>query len=196
MFMKPANTKIWGILLVYITVTNCSYGDINDDLKEVNTKFTYHGKPIHPAIIEEFSPWLSDPDKPITITLDVAAAEGTNEYLADNVEVKDNGYVFYRHQDKKECFYYKWLGELNDHLHVLEVGEGGGGSGDFKSLFFVRFDVGEGYMPEGKKYARLLISIVRNYALGDKDKGEIKLLANHVVIGKSQYRSSTIMLDF
>ncbi|MFA5160605.1 MAG: hypothetical protein WC484_08915, partial [Candidatus Omnitrophota bacterium] len=104
-------------------------------------------------------------------------------YPADN-EGKQTG----------EFFCYERLGKLNNGLHVLKVSNSGGGSGTFMDLFFVRFDKGNGYTRDGEKYDQLLMSIVRQYPLGDRDDGEIKVLGDHVVVGRSRYRGEDVTL--
>jgi hypothetical protein len=79
---------------------------------------------------------------------------------------------------------------------VLETGEGGGGSGIFMDLFFVRFDIGEGYTEEGSKNSRLLMTVVRIFSLGDRDDGEIEVLADRVIVGKSRYRKAPAVITW
>ncbi len=169
---------------------------IKDILSEANENFTYKGKPIHPALIREFEGWMSDSWMPITVSVDVIAAEGTNECFEDDVEIRDNGYIFFQREGERDYCYYKWLGRLNNGLHVLDFGEGDGGSGVFQDVFFVRFDTDKGITPEGEPYDRLLMSIVRKHGLGDRDNGEIKVLPDRVILGKSKYREEPLILTF
>jgi hypothetical protein len=182
------------LVILWFSVAFAASG-IDQELLEANTHFTYKAKPIHPGLIEEFNTWLSDDNNPITISVDVVAASDTNEYSDSYVELKPNGYVFIN-KENGEYFYYKWLGRLKNGLQVLEVAEGGGGSGEFKSLFFVKFDKGIGITPEGKQYDRLLMTIVRTYTLGDRDSGRISVSPDKVILGKSQYRDKPVILRF
>jgi len=191
-----AKTVMAIIILAFFYHSSVFAGsNIDNALLEANSRFTYNKQPIHPGLVAEFNSWTSDNWKPVTISVDVSAAYGTNEY-ADDVEVKDNGYVYLKKEGDGEYFYYKWLGRLNNGFHVLEVGEGGGGSGIFTSLFIVKFEKGYGFTPEGQKYERLLMSIVRNETLGDRDDGKITVLPDRVVLGKSQYRDKPVVLEF
>ncbi len=167
-------------------------------IQEANKNFTFKGKPIHPGLIKEFAGWISDSWQPITTSVDIAAAFDTNEYFDSEVEVKDNEYIFWQEEGRGEYFYYKWLGQLKNGLHVVETGDGGGGSGIFQDIYFVRFDVDEGLDPEGKKYNRLLMTVVSNHALGDRDDGEIKVISeeNKVILGKSKYRDKQVVIEF
>lgn len=172
-------------------------GTIEEVLWEANENFTHKGELIHPGLIQEFSGWISDSWMPITVTVDIAAASGSNEYFDDDVEFKGDGSIFFQKKGQREYFYYKWLGRLRNGLHVLETGEGGGGSGIFKNIYFIKFDIGKGYTPEGKEYDRLLMTAVRNYMLGDRDDGDISVSPeqNKVTIGKSKYRQEPVILD-
>lgn len=156
--------------------------DIDRAFKEANAKFTFQGKPIHPGLVQEFECWFSDPGMPTTISVDVAARHG-NEYFEDDVKVQKDGSVLLKKEESEgPYFFYKWLGKLTNDIHVLEVGESGGGSGVFGDLFFVRFDKGEGLTSEGLKYSRLLMTIVRHYSLGDRYEGKIELRGEKVIV--------------
>ena len=65
-------------------------------------------------------------------------------------------------------------------------GDSGGGSGVFEDLVFVRFNMGEGINLDGQKYKQLLMTVVREYALGDRyfgiGKGEVKVFPDKVFI--------------
>jgi hypothetical protein len=159
---------------------------------EANANFTYQGVSIHPKLVQKFASWESDKSVPKVIMVDVAAAFDTNEYFSAE-----------RYEDKRVCydvdsgfFCYEWLGKLANGLHVLRIYDNGGGSGTFQTLFFVKFDKGEGYTEDGKKYERLLMSIVRQYTLGDRDDGEIKVLGDRVVVDRSKHRDQDVTLTF
>ena len=76
MHMKVA--IFFALLLLPVATT---FADVQNDLQEVNQKFTYHAKPIHPGLVQEFSSWISDPGMSATISVDVVAEHG-NEYSA------------------------------------------------------------------------------------------------------------------
>ena len=164
----------------------------SEQLAEANAKFTYQHKPIHPGLLEEFESSIADSGEPTTISVDIAAKHG-NEYFDDDVSVKD-GVVFLKKADGS-YFCYKWLGKLNNDLHVLDVGDSGGGSGVFGNLLFVRFSISEGYY-KGDEYKRLLMTVVGTYGLGDRDDGKVTVLTDRVVIGKSKYREKEVVLKF
>ena len=74
------------LLFATMTVTSCGVSGKSpigsspgERLPEWETNFTFNGKSIHPAIIHAFEGWISD-GGPIVVAIDVAAAEGTNQY--------------------------------------------------------------------------------------------------------------------
>lgn len=210
---------IYVVMFLFVVIASHTPGHVRetekDDSKmlqqvliEVNEKFTYKGKPIHPGLVREFEAWLSD-GTPTTISVDILAAESSNEYYEDDVEVRDNGFVrikeehFFTDRDKIITHYeYKWLGKLKNNLHVLDTLDWGGGSGIFEHLLFVKFDVDEGFTDlrvDGNiRYNRLLMTVVRVHHVGDRDDGEITVLPeqNKVILGKSRYRKEPVILTF
>ena len=194
------NKKQLIVLTTTVSVFLCyssafAKSNIDNAILEANSHFTYNKQPIHPGLVKEFNCWISDSGKPTTISVDVAAEHG-NEYFESEVKVKENGYVYFQKEGENEFFYYKWLGKLNNGLHVLETGESGGGSGIFMGIMIVKFEKGYGLTSEGQKYDRLLMSIVRNESLGDGDNGKITVLPDRVILGKSQYRDKPVILEF
>lgn len=187
---------IVAIAVVFFYGSFVSAGNIDNAILEADGHFTYNKQPIHPGLVAEFNPWMSDTWKSVTISVDLLSAYGTNEYFEDNVKIKENGYIYLQKDEESEYFYYKWLGKLNNGLHVLEVGEGGGGSGVFMGLMIVKFEKSSGFTPGGQKYDRLLMSIVRNESLGDRDDGKITVLPDKVILGKSKNRDKPVVLEF
>jgi hypothetical protein len=154
----------------------------SSDLQEVNNKFKLRGAPINPKIIEEFIPWDSD-NKPSIMSVDMAVSNaGTNRYYVgespildkfDFISVKetnctDNSFVIFK---------YKWLGKLQNDIHVIEYINDGSFSGVFISLVFVKFKI-DSYNSNGKKYKQLLMTNVASYGLGDRTENNIKLYKN------------------
>ncbi len=196
--------KINGVLMilsvVFVVGGLPAWGQDNKgNLAEADAGFSYAGKPINPKLVQKFSSWESDKSMPKVISVDVAAAFGTNEY-SDRSRRKGANVCF----DTKDSngmedggfFCYEWLGRLKNGLHVLKISDNGGGSGIFQELFFVKFDKGEGYLEDGEKYERLLMSIVRQYTLGDRADAKIDVSDDRVVIGKTRYQDQDVVLTF
>ena len=178
---------IWGVIPPALA-------DIQQDFKEANEHFSLHGKPIHPGLVQQFMSWLSDPGEPTTISVDVAA-EHPNQYDDADVEISNKNICTKPSKDG-DYFCYEWLGKLANGLHVLSIAASGGGSGIFEDLVFVRFDVGDGINLDGNKYKRLLMTVVREYGLGDRDDGRIQVLPDRVIVGKSQSRDKDVAVTF
>jgi len=175
-------------ILVSIFLCFCFSG-----FAESNENFIYKGKPIHPKLIYEFSNWMSDYRPPVVKTVDITAAYDTNEYQLDEID-KRNNWWFYEEIEKDgditlyESFGYRWLGKMENGIHVLETGSSGGGSGFFMDLMLIKFSEGE-VLWEGKQEKQLLMSIVGTYSLGDRYEGDIKVYPNKVFIPASERNS-------
>ncbi|MCP4651316.1 MAG: hypothetical protein GY853_14705 [PVC group bacterium] len=191
--------KIVVFLVCSILITSPAIA--SEQLFEVNSKFTYKNKPIHPFLIGQFSNWCSDYRPPMTKTVDISAAFDTNQYQLSEIKKRndwlfsekverDGGFRFY------ESFHYHWLGKMENDVHVLEAGANGGGSGFFMDLIFVRFSEDE-IMWENKREKQLLMSVVGIYSLGDRYDGDIKVYADKVVIpvSKGQFGGGSIEKD-
>lgn len=183
--------KIYLLLISIIVFTN--YASANEMLDEVNANFTYKGEPIHPRLIHEFSNWLSDGVSPVVTTIDIIAAFDTNEYPQSELKKRDE-WIYSETEEMDgdvrlyESFDYKWLGKMDNDIHVLETGSSGGGSGFFMDLMLIRFSEGE-ILVENKQEKQLLMSIVGIYSLGDRYDGDIKVYSDRVVVpaSKNQY---------
>ncbi len=187
--------KFFILALMIGYVFQISYAQVNIEsaLKEANDKFTYQGKPIHPGLIQQFMSWISDPGEPTTISVNVSAKH-PNQYGDDEVDVKAKNICTKPDKDG-ESFCYQWLGKLANGIHVLSTGEITGGSGDFEDLVFVRFNIGEGINLYGQKYKQLLMTVVREYALGDRYGGDIKVLPDKVLIKASTNTSNDQVIN-
>lgn len=164
----------------------------NDYFNEVNQSFTYKGKPMHPFLLGTFENWSSDGSAPIVTVVDVAAAYDTNQYPLDEIKAENGWIGAIQDEDDNqpgfEQFSYKWLGKINDDIHVVEIGNSGGGSGFFMDLYFVKFSKAVINVDE-QSHDQILMHIVRKYPLGDRYEGEIKISANKVFIPKGIYPS-------
>ncbi len=164
-------------------------------LAEARKGFIYRGQPIHPKLVHEFSPWLSD-RRPITLVVDVAAAAGSDEYHDADVTVTGRD-VRCRHgvdasaggTPIERWVAYERLGVTADGTVALRVREWNNhGTGVWTTLLLVRFEQGTGYDAEGKAYDQLLMKHVRSINLGDRDECAIAVEAARVVVGPSTGR--------
>jgi hypothetical protein len=157
--------------------------------------FRFHSKPIHPLLIKQFEPWISDSRPPITVEVNLTAAWDSNEYSAD-FKTGSNGVVSV-HLPDSATYAYQHLGILRDDIHVLRTFDSGGGSGLFEALLFVRFRTGTTYLADGiNQGQQVFLRVLRRFPLGDRDAAEVELKQDHVVVGKSRYRENPVVLNF
>jgi hypothetical protein len=156
------------------------YGSRREVLAEAQTRFTYEGKAIHPAIVQAFSARLSDSATAV-MAMDVAAATDSNQYRHPVRTGKGGLHEITLETDadsgQQATFGYWYLGTLRGGVQVLETVNCGGGSGRFMDLLFLRCEV---VNISGQD--RLLLKYVDQFALGDRFAGEITLRGDHVAI--------------
>lgn len=157
------------------------------DLDEVNIHFTFRGAYINPILLNEFIPWASD-KKDAIMTIDIAPYNtGSNRYFCESAPFKTSeDYVRLEVKNPDgngtDYYSYKWLGMLNNKVHVLKfINDGTGFSGVFPSLLFVRFEVKK-HLSYGMYYNQLLMHNVSVYQMGDRVKYNVQLFksANQV----------------
>ena len=168
------------------------------ELDELNAKFAYKGKPIHPFLVGKLINTLADDRPPMVVSVDVAAAFDSNEY--PNSEVKRQYGQWMAERTKidgdmreYESWGYDWLGKMAGDVHVVEIGTSGGGSGYFMDLLFIKFSEGA-ISKDGKPQKQILMSVVKTFTLGDRYEGDIKVLPNKVIVppSKNQHGGGSI----
>jgi len=118
------NFKVFIFVLVLFVLSFPLFADMQDALIQANESFTYKGEPIHPKLVKEFNSWISDPGLPTTISVDIAAPH-RNEYFDDYASVNEYGAVTFRNEERG-YFCYRWLGKLDNGIHVLNTSDSGG----------------------------------------------------------------------
>ena len=187
--LKPSVIITFLCLLAFLLPTLAA-GPENPDLD-----FRYHDKPIHPLLIKQFEPWVSDARPPITVELNLTAAWDSNQYAA-GFNTDSNGMVSVS-LPEGGTYSYRHLGKLRGGIHVLRTFSSEGGSGVFEAILFVRFQTRLAYMAEGLKQAQqTFIQEVRRFPLGDRDEAEVLVRADNVLVGKSRYRPEPVNLKF
>jgi len=173
--------------------------------READAHFTYHHKMINPYLVELFEGWVSDSGVPTVVSVDISAADQTNQF-GDNEVIYNAAGAAWTVQDKNASvpkqFNYRWIGRLANGLHVVELSSsGGGGTMVATTLFFFRFSEGKGWRPsplEGDNtqpsrlleagrvaetpYRRLLMSIERYYILGDRVAAAYAIHGNDLTV--------------
>lgn len=160
--------------------------DIKTALNELDRALVYRGKPIHPGLIRQFIGSMADQGFPIGVSVDVAAAYGNKQYLADDVKEPEKGFFKVSMGEDGGFFAYRWLGRMADGTHVVQTFLNGGGSGTFCTLCFIRFSQGEGRDSDGTAYGRLLMTVLQTYPLSaEGGEAPIKVSPNQVTVGKT-----------
>jgi hypothetical protein len=155
---------------------------------EVRRSFTVHGKPIPPEIFRDFGDGDMADSGSIWVTVDVAAATGSNLYY-DTIK-QDGGTVAQTKSDPKadtwERTAYNFIGSTDNGLLVVVAGYSGGGSGDFMTLHILdlaavrAFEDGDGKSDD--MHWRVNLTIVRNIVLGDRWDGGVTIKKNAIVV--------------
>jgi hypothetical protein len=153
-------------------------------LAEVRNSFTIGGKPIPPEIFRDFGDGDIADSGGIWITVDAAAAIGSNLYF-DDIK-RDGGAVS---QSKRgannavvETTDYSFYGTTQNGLIVVIASYNSGGTGIFYTLHLVDVAAARGIDLDGKPYRRIDLTNVRSVILGDRWEGELKIVGNTVKI--------------
>ena len=150
---------------------------------------------VHPKMIWELKPWMSDPGEQI-LTLNVSNSFGSNRYFEDIEKRTLEGgkeLLFYKCSNGEHLqFGYVYHGVSDSGIHVLEVVESSHGSGTFISLFLCQlnwepsFGIKNGSLQEDGQ--RQVLTLVKEITLGDRWIGTIELDGNLLKVGKDEGR--------
>ena len=154
-------------------------------LAEVRRSFTLHGKPIPPEIFRDLGDGDIADSGSIWVTVDVAAAIGSNLYYDD---IKQNGdWVIQTKTRQKDTddwqqTGYKFIGATDSGLLVAIATYNGGGSGTFITLHILDVAAARAFDLEGKLYRRINLTAVRSVILGDRWDGDVRISGNAIRI--------------
>jgi hypothetical protein len=146
-------------------------------VNEVREHFTLQGQPIHPSVIGELTPWLSD-RKPTTTAVDLLSAVGSNRYFAPDIERRGE---WLSARDGRASESYRFIGRLDNDLLAVLFAESGGGSGVFVTLLFLDVVADHAVDHEGQVYDRINLVGVQQNSFGDRWNGAISINGNTVV---------------
>lgn len=149
------------------------------EISETLETFKYKNSWIHPLIIHEFLPWMSDYSVPLITGIDVAAATGTNRFFG-KIIAKEN--LVSATDDKRNTTQYEWLGRLKNGMHAIVVSESGDGSMVAKTLAIFSLQKRPSTNETGKTYNRLELTIERFVILGDRGVSTISLKENSILV--------------
>lgn len=180
------------LVLSWLNLVGSASG-ANSEISEA--EFGFHGKPIHPLVIKQFEPWISDARPPITVELNLTAAWDSNQYAA-GFKTDSNG-VNSISLPEGETYSYRRLGRLADGTYVLRSFYSGGGSGVFEALLFVQSHTRVTYLADGvHQDKQVFLQVVRRFPLGDRDGADVVIQPHRVIVGKSRYRDHSVTLEF
>lgn len=149
------------------------------DLIEVNENFTFKGSLINPIVFHSFIPWISDPI-PSCMALDIMASNNANLfYTTGAVSLNKDGYVVVENNSDlyptADTFRYKWLGRLDNAIHILEcIEENESSSGIFINLVFLQFELSD-FSYNGLSYTQLMMKNKGELGIGDRTTTKITL---------------------
>jgi hypothetical protein len=149
---------------------------------EVRRDFTLKGQVIPPEIFRDFGDGnLADSDV-IWVTVDLAAAVGSNLYFDPIRQYGD--WKIQKKQRKQadvpEETAYSFKGATANGLIVVVASYNGGGSGTFHTLHILDVVQAAGFDNDGKRYPRVNLTNIRSVALGDRWEGEVTISGNAV----------------
>ena len=151
-------------------------------VSEVRKSFTLNGHIIPPGIFRDFGDGnLADSDS-IWVTVDLAAAVGSNfyydpirEYGAWKIQKKQR-----LQTDTPEETAYSFKGATANGLVVVVASYNGGGSGTFHTLHICDVVPAMAFDSDGKRTRRINLTNLRSVALGDRWDGEVKISGNTI----------------
>lgn len=160
---------------------------VQQQLTELNNKFTYRGKPVHPRAIQDLVSWVADP-LPGPVAIDVEGTYDTNRYFGE-FHKRENGVVFIDLEQpilkQKGWFGYRYIGRLANGFHVLQTYDNGGGTGVFGSVLLLECVIDFEYKIDGSRRKFLSLKRRGEFGIGDRYSGEItvKPKENAILIG-------------
>lgn len=136
---------------------------------------------VPPQIVEALNGWLSD-DYGIIMSVNLLEAVGSNRFhIPDNVVVEGPKWSTVCADDEYPdmWFEYRHIGTTSHGIHIVEVAEGGSGSGVFTGLLFLVFERGEMISHSENKVKKenvctksvLNLRLVGSWMLGDRYSG-------------------------
>jgi hypothetical protein len=149
---------------------------------EVRRAFTLNGQVIPPEIFRDFGDGnLADSDT-IWVTVDLAAAVGSNLYFDPIRQYGDWKIQKKQRQetDTPEETAYAFKGSTANGLLVVVASFNGGGSGTFHTLHILDVAAATAFDNDGKRYPRVNLTSIRSVALGDRWEGEVTITGNAV----------------
>ena len=148
----------------------------------------WSGGIVHPGCIQELQTSLAD-SHPIVAAVDLEGCNHSNRYYEEPAP-RD---TYLRRRDPEggdnAYFEYAYLGALANGVHVVRTAAGGGGTGVFQSLLFLRI-VPSTVVEDGQLRTRQSLVLVGSETLGDRDEVTVTLSADAVTIRSRAFRGA------
>ena len=183
-------SQLFSVLLTLV-LASCSTHSLSDSELQVNTAskdagFCYKGEPIHPGCLWELQTSLADM-LPSVAAVDLDGCQRNNRFVRKPVVQK--GWIVWEDKDEFGTgrFRYKYLGMLNNGIHVVLTDESGGGSENFLGLLFLRIKKTR-VTEQGCLRSQTLLVCVGQYAFNIEEgpTEPVRLENNTVIVGKSE----------
>jgi hypothetical protein len=148
----------------------------------------WRGRPVHPGCIRELKTDLAD-SQPVVAAVDLEGCGHSNRYATEYetegrvLRVRDSG------EGSRGYFQYEHLGVLSTGVHVVRFVEGGGGTGAFQGLLFLRIDKAL-VLEDGRQRTREMLVLRGSESLGDRDKAVVELSGDSVRIRRREFRGA------
>ncbi len=155
--------------------------DMEKLLREVQSSFFLEGKPIPPLMIQFFQNPISDLAQPYRLALDLNMAINTNLFPSTHISRKD-GWITSPLPDNG-FFKYKYIGRLNNGLHVVVSAENQGGTFTLFTLSAFYISLDWALQSSGQPYNRLKMEIYFQTPLDFFDRASIDSNVVHVFHG-------------
>lgn len=146
----------------------------------------WDGKAVHPGCLRELTTGLADA-QPVAMAIDLESCRRSNRYARSSYALDGNLLRWHHPQPgSREYFQYEYLGALASGIHVVRVAEGGGGSGVFQSLLFLRMGT-TSRLDEGQRRQGPVLTLAGFQTLGDRAQATVELKGRDVVIKRRPF---------
>lgn len=182
-----------GVLFCLLLLQGCLVRSATTDRTPVREKPSFCRAPfINPTIIKDLTAGPGDSGDQV-VSINLLDAQGSNRYAA-GVEIDEaagkNPLVHVGGEDER--FSYRYLGETDSGIMVLQVSRWTGGSGVFESLLLLvarramglAVDWDAGLVQPSTE--RLLLTKLGSVALGDRWQGQIRIKGDTLVVGRDE----------
>lgn len=186
------------LLIFLLAVTRAASAELVD---EVRATFTWRGAAVHPAIVELFSDWISDPVEPQVLAVDLSTAQDSNRFRPETSTHDASGWVRVKRADANDHteFGYHFVGTLPSGTIVLHAYESGGGSGTFESVMLLAASVEHATASDGGRRDRQVLTVLRIVILGDRADARLSLAGTRVTVERAHAHDesmrATLVLD-